>query len=439
MKITKLALVISCVFLLANCGKEDTLIPETEKEQKEQETENPNDSENVVYFTYESNSLNENADEWIILHDQNGDILEYRKVVYGERIGFKVEKDKVPESVTATKFFYFLSGGGFNPDHSLVTYANLESGSIWNRNHNFRNNPNPIIGDFNIRVSNIMGGVRDYSISNSYGNLNTGSTDFEGTAGLQILSLGQIPLYENETYILSLYDNQDNLRYVMIENPVDGMEYEFAFEELPEYDSYFELDNLPENTFSMFMSTGYASEQPDYNLYEHTVSRDLTYGKSNAKVGYLDTFKTYRTYFGIKMDGYSYGYSQMGDKIEELTILPKPSFTIVENSVYNFEFASDQTFIKKTAKWSYNVYGDEPMFTRWTVISPAENPHKIGELPQEILMNYPDFNLDKIELQHVDLFTKSTTVQKEFNSFYGTYVPLSAGVQEVFTMWAPFE
>ncbi|WP_425235285.1 hypothetical protein [Ulvibacterium sp.] len=410
-------LVLSLVFVFTNCSKDETLIPDSDSkeepklEEPKPEPEDPNEPETEVYFTY--SSYPSDADNWIIIHDSEGQLIDYKMIEDGGPVEFLGIKDSIPEKISITEFFYSVDGGN-NPFHSLLTYTDIEPGSVWN---NFHNPPQGnLMGKFSLRIENIPG-LKSNTLSTPRGSLNASDTQVEGDFNNSTLNLIDIPLYENEDYLLSIYDNSDGHKYVFLPKPQDGLDSIIDYSQFLEYDTYLEID-LPTNDFALLYIQGYSSDDPNYFWTGQTLSFNLDFSAPTmTRAGYLDIYEKYRTEFSIRSDGWSYSFSQSGAMVEDIAIPMRPSFTLENASLYDLSFASDKNFITKNTTHSRNFTDGDGIYseTIWYVRSSGNTSHKVGELPEEILLKYPAMNPESLELQSINLITQGFSQQELFN------------------------
>ncbi len=404
---------INCLLLIC-CSKDDSSIKETDSqksplEENPIEEESSSEVEKEIYFTFQS--FRRGWDEWIILHDGNGVLIDYKLVGNAEEVVFKTNPDQIPESIIATR----LQVNTYNEVsyHSFTTFTDLIPGSTWKRPDTMGPDPYTTNGTFDFIVDNVLGGVRSYNRSTSYGIYNPEETIFPGTAGDLSFQLLGNPVIDNENYIFSLYNGLGENKYIIVENPLDKEVFRFDFSELQDYDNYLEID-LPETTTSAYMSTfAFPENEPNYSVAIYQVSGFIGLGMDSVKVGYLDQFSNYGTYVSINMENYSYAFSQTGDRVENVTILPEPIFSLEDSSVFNLRFASDRSYIRKKVNWKYPTDGSSPTM-RWVVFSSGGEGHLVGDLPSEIVEKYPELKLENLELEYMELYTRGQSQQQYF-------------------------
>lgn len=400
-----------------HCAKDepvetDSKIEEPTKPEEESPGEESSEPDTEVYFTY-SSYANSDSNNWVVVHTPEGDLLDYGRVEDGGPLEFRAHKDSIPEKITVTRLFYNIDPGG-NQYHDLLTYEGLSSGHSWN--DVFSSPQRTIIGTFDLRIENIPG-IKGSTLSTNKGALNAADSNIEGNFVNTKLILTGIPIYQNENYSLSIYDNSGGHKYLPIPNPVDASSSVIDYSEFLEFDDYLEID-LPAFDFALLFTYGYAEENPNYALSGQVFGNYLEFNSSGPiRAGYLDNYKNYRTDFSITQGDFSYGFST-NQRLDEINIPSRPSFTLENSSVYDLDFSTDLNFIAKNTRHRFVLFDDNQVntTTRWLVYSASSNNHNIGQLPDEIIMEFPDFNLENLELEAVNLTTKGFSLEETFEN-----------------------
>lgn len=412
MKIITGCLLALSIIVLIGCSKEDSA-PQEEDSKEPPADETPNAEEpagevqNKVYFTYQKSNWADN--EWIILYDHDGNLLDYKKLGDEEEIVFDAPADKQPEHITATKVKIY-EGGDF-PSSYIDTYTDLEPGSIWRRNDYLGPSPSKTGGKFDFVVDSIVGRIRGYTYSASSGMYSAEEIITPPFSGGAFEALGN-PIIENQDYIFSIYDYQGNNRYAIVENPEDGEVFRYNYSEMHTYDSQLKID-IPGEAYIYSWTYGFSESNPNYHYPRFQMSGFIGRATDSVKVGYIDKFAHYATYASINLGDYQYGFSQVGDKPEKITVPPKPAFSLLNPTVYNFEFESDRSFMRKKVIWRY-IPENSPVITTWTIFSPGGESQHVPQLPEEVTEKYPSLFLDKLELQSVALFMQGQSQQECF-------------------------
>lgn len=412
MKLIKTSIFSMLLIFFVNCTEDESPLVNSDNKEDPQPKEDPLEPESAVYFTYSSYAVN-GTDNWIIIHDTDGNLMDYRKVENGGPIEFMKVTDSIPEKITITQVYYDKDSGD-NQSHNLLTFTEIATGSNWNTVLQFPQGTN--IGKFNVSVENIPG-IKGSTLSTERGALNAGDSNTEGNFSNAKLNLLDIPLYQNENYILSIYDNNGGHKYLSIPTPADTSSFTVDYSELLEYDEYLEVD-LPDYDFALLFTYGYNEDNPNFLLAGQAFSNNLDFSSSGLfRAGYLDNYENYRTDFSITLGDFFYGFST-SERLDEISIPSRPLFTLENSSVYDLKFSTDLLPLTKNTRHRY-IFVDEngvQTSTRWVVQSTGSDNHTIGQLPEEIIIEYPNFNLENLKLEVVNLVTKGFTQEETFKN-----------------------
>ncbi|MFH6602938.1 hypothetical protein ACEZ3G_05575 [Maribacter algicola] len=404
MKLKHLIVILLSAGLFSHCSKDENSTSEPDIEGRTQIEEQKLE----LYFSYFGLGSSE-SDNWIIIHDENGKLVDFKKADYGKVLEFTALKDSIPNKISITEFHYFEGYEG-NLSHRLFTYTDIEPGSSLYKPYNY-SIPNNI-GTFDLRIENIPG-VYSHNISIEGGPINPKEVNIEGNLTSNTLVLSEIRLYENEEYVFSIYDKSGNHKYLLLESPVNESDLVFDYSEFKEFDDYFEIPMPPYSSMWLY-SYGYAEDDPNYNFFGQTLSHyQSTDYPDTVRVGYLDKYKKFKTEFNVSLDGFTYNFIKTGNKVENIQVPSKPNYVLRDSSVYDLTFTTD---LKLSSKNSTHTYDNgENIHTQWSVYSSANSFHKVGKLPEEVVSKYPNLNLDKLNILTVTLFTQGYTQQEIFD------------------------
>ena len=223
MKITRLPLILLFVFLLSNCSKSETPIPQPDAGEQPDTEEPPEPQEPIteVYFTLNVLSPRQagsNA-EWVIIHDENGNLLDYKQYEVGDVLKFEAAVDSLTDKISVTELQYIINEDG-NRFHSLSTTTEVLKGSEWTIGTDQEPPTSPTItktGEFDLTVSNIPNPLRKAFPSNvvltsGRGFLGQSASGTGYSHGIEITFNG-VPHYEGfDEYIMSILDANNDLK-----------------------------------------------------------------------------------------------------------------------------------------------------------------------------------------------------------------------------------
>lgn len=426
MKLTKIALFAACIVLFTNCEQEDP-IEEIEKEQEDpkpdpKEPEEPEEPKEVTYFTYKAPDYSDTSesDDWIIIHDQDGKLMDYQPLEKEDILVFK----KMDTALTNTKNLTITTltsrSTATSNAHLLDTHPLVPVGSSWNNKIDTNGFHDESFKDFQLRrevnkniaktrnkksthnvlVNNILG-IEKYNITSAAEGYVT--ANFSPTSGNN-LSLENLELSEGVNYIFFIADSQGGLKHLFFEIDETTQDLNFDYSEFVEFQNIFETP-LPENSYLFAVTRGFESGNADNRGYEMTVETDFN-SPNVSRLGYANGFESYTTSFHLSMNsGYGYRYYEHSTApLNEISILPKPSFSIIDKTPYAYEFNTDIAFISGSTSWKYEEnFSDETyIYTSWSIQIPDTNALSIGQLPEELITAHPKLNLE--QLKHGDTY-----------------------------------
>ncbi|NVN16939.1 hypothetical protein GUA46_01190 [Muricauda sp. HICW] len=402
--------------------------PTGEDEQEEPTTENPEEQEPemVTYFTFEALTNTGDTDDWIIIHDENGVLVDFKPFEFGDIFEFQVpEEQPQPDNLTITFFKYKNSVDG-EMMHNIESYPNIATKSHWQ----YTSDPSATnelpressTGSFNITVENVVSPKYRW-ISDRQGILvATSGPDLPGF--IDNYTHENIPIYDNPDFFFTIYDSNNDLKYYSIENVNDGDDITVDYSDFKSFDSYLEIV-MPDNPSTYQLSSISA-------FFDEEQSIDLSGGKFTSyffaetetpkplKLGYLDSFSKYLSIISFNSDDFLYAYSKFGEKPDEIIIPDNKSITVLDGSISNYQFETNLGFQMKDILWEVKegeIYVDL-IQTTWNVFSAPDFSGTIGEIPEEIQSSYPNLRIDDLILTsttlHLDFITYPDLLQVEF-------------------------
>tara|TARA_R110002167_G_scaffold35569_8_gene113553 strand:- start:2655 stop:3905 length:1251 start_codon:yes stop_codon:yes gene_type:complete len=369
-----------------------------------------------VYFTVNTfpNYNSDLSDDWIIIHDEQGKLLEYRPFESGDQLLFERDSDSLPEFFTVSRLQY--SFNETSKYFEINTSCKTAQKSELNLGSNYVSNIEPLTktGDFDITINNIpvppgkASPIKDI-VSTKIGRLG-GVSSGSAINGLSKLIKTTAKYEKVEDYIVTILDGNDNLRYYNFQNALSQditVDYSNAFQN---FDTYLNVYLPTYSSYNMniagFEDGQVFDQNGGYWLHNIISVIDDEIKTAPLIIGYLDKFKRYRTQFNISMADYNYYISQYGDPLLEIVIPEKPNMTITDQSIENFRFQIDIDFLSAGQRWEYKEGAFETndySQTRWSIEVPYGYEQYIGEIPDEILEKYPTININKLQFKQTSL------------------------------------
>ncbi len=430
MKKIKISFTILVLLISNNCSKESSMQKIPEKVE---------DPQLEIYFTLnvDADIDTSDTDNWLIIHDDKGKLLDYMAYESGSKLVFEAAKDSVTDKITVTEFVFSKDyindlNDGTTPQtkseigivHELRTFTQLEKGSTKNivaLTDNIQNSSEPITsGKMELTIESIPQ-IRSMSISTKKGGV---ANSYSTGPGSDFVSYQHnIDTFQNEDeYFVSIMDGTNSLKYKSFFVPENTANLTLAYSEFEDFDDYFEVD-VPDNiNFSLDIGGFEDSQEPSrfggFSLLQ------VSSGSSNIetkplKFGYLDRFKKFRTIFNVKTEKFRYAFYKYGDKPTKIEVPTRPNLVIENSSISNFQFSSDLNYEEMVHVWSY-IDGPYPFpdysVTKWSVITSSDFSPIIGEIPNEILKRYPKINIAQMEYTEtcINLLTNNN-VQSTFD------------------------
>ena len=401
------------MFLLSACSKSDS--PESPADENSPDEQNMPEEETTadeVYLTINVNQTyhTDQTDNWIIIHNATGMLLDYRAFETGDSMEFKAKPEDITSNLTVTQLT--VMAGDQTTTHSFESKTQVPKGTTLDYGTNsppISPEPHVQLDDFHMTITNIPN-PKKMLLSNKFGNLG-GLGSGTGNGGLWTFERDVTHLEGADEYIIFIIDAFDNYEYYYLNNP-DGaditLDYATDFEV---YDQSIEITLPPHNSYLLQTAGFYEADeigQVDGLWMEDLLSFvDGQVSTDPLKIVYSDRFDKFRTYFNISMDGYTYLKNSFGPAFTDLEIPEKPAFAILDSSLEQFRFETPLTY--QVADWQFYISqgsgstGDY-RFTRWIVEANSRYEPVLGPVPQAITDMYPLMDLDGMKFKQIDLY-----------------------------------
>jgi len=429
MKLLKFLLASTLIFLYINCSKSETPSPMPEPDvdggEEPIEPPTPEEPKNEVYFTFhidESIETGGTQEDWIVLHDNNGGVLDYRPFESTESLVFEKRSDSITNdfSVTLVKIQFLASDPCIGDVwHNIVTYPGIAKGSVWNYAKKSTNHLSPEkTGEFNLEIVDIPGSDTSWVFDHNflsiskfgiYGGDGSTAPNPNGTMTLQRNGLS---LYDNSPYFMSIMDEGLNLKYKMFNTPNANESLSFNYNEFETYDSYLYLPTLPPNTGNKIRLLGQnkdiANSYDKGFLLQELFDSNI---QSPIPLGFLNQFDYYKTFFEIHFENYEYHYNRNGNK-PEISIPDYPTITILNSDIARFDFQINLDYTRKVNNWIKRSNTQSCSYTWWQVHSTQANYPIDIDLPAVIMERYPLLLLGEAKLESSKFYINSDSYDK---------------------------
>ena len=409
-------------FILINCSKETSSPNEPEAEVSEPTPEPmPEELVQEVYFTFnvdDSIPTDESQDDWIILNDNEGALLDYRAFEKGEQLIFEKRSDSIPDTFSVTLLkVQFITADPCNGDvwHSIETFPEIEKGSVWTFSESgIPDNDLPDeLGEFKLTVTDIPGtdGFRLFKSSfvsfQRHEFFSGGTVSPDNTNNTMRLELDEISLFENTRYLVSIMDEGLNLNFKFFENPILGEDVNLNYGEFEQYDTYAFLPSFPPNLGNSFKLLGQTRGMNRSNdrgyLLQQIKNTDI---ENPLPMGFLDEFDYFKTYFSISFENFNYVYNRFGLK-PEITIPGEPILLISNAQIPNFDMGTDFDYIRKVNRWRKGSDTGTCSYTAWGIHSNKINYPKNLIMPEYVIDLYDLLELNDLELSNSTFYLQA--------------------------------
>ncbi|WP_271768866.1 hypothetical protein [Aquimarina algiphila] len=398
-----------------SCSKDDGLVTNSDINN---ETDPINDS--ITYFTLKVNEfyIGEIVNSgYLIINDNEGDILAHTKIENDKEYIFKAKKGEEKESFTVSRFIY--RDRKSSQVNFLSSFFNIKKGTIWNfegseTNRSIANTK--VIGKdtkiLNLKIQNIDG-YSTVGISSNNGSLSTSSSFTSNSIDYDPIVLQN----KQNKFLITVHFELEKSKYFFIDNVQDQQEIIIDGSELKEFDSYIPI-NLPNdgNIYSKNLSANLTPEERFSTTWFSRIESEAT-----SNFGVFENFYDFfiDVYTSNDAENYRYSYIQESPTLESLTIQPySTDFKLINSSLMAFEFTSNQKHNTKSSRWSNridNFVDNKFRYDSWSFRSNELPYQTMPKLPKELLDLYPHFKLEDLVYEETS-FSNGSTYESFFMS-----------------------
>lgn len=401
MRHNRLIPLLGLVFLLMNCTKNDTTIEKPVVEEESELTEPISE----VYYTYKTGCHLETSktDDFLIIHRENGDLLDYKSFEAGDILTFETLDTEIPDKMTVTKLsvYKFEANGNEQTEHSIVTQTEVLKGTIIDHTcvkTTIDPSPqNPTNGSFDLSIINIPASDNEFPIIDMSSSFDARSSGFKGSIvnGLANYEATATFRESGANFLISVLDRNNELKYYFLQNFEDGMDIILDYSEFNYFDSYIDID-VPGSYKTQLTDVEGLTNDTDNKGYRQIMpgSQRMT----PFKLGYLNRFNKFVTFLQIEFNDYGYHFLKAGTKPTAIVIPDKPMFSVQDESIQNFRFTTDlEAYSTINPTWKTPIDETSNISTWWSVSYNKGYLPIIGNLPDAITQLYPEINLEELE------------------------------------------
>lgn len=240
---------------LTSCSKtEEKMFPENQQNTnvEEEEEEEPGGVPEQITETYFTLNVapdwlsEDSIDNWIIIHDENGELLAHKNFANGITLTFEALQKEVTDIIHVTTLNVVTSTDS-TKEYRIKTHTGIPKNSTWSFKKSVLNTlpltPNPKVGTFDIFVENLPNIHRHYlsginNISNAISEITTSDLQLAHWK----LHIKNTDLHEQDHYILIILDENQSLKYIELEDIQDQETLHLDYHDFNDFDDYLNIE-----------------------------------------------------------------------------------------------------------------------------------------------------------------------------------------------------
>ncbi|MEB2775099.1 hypothetical protein SYJ56_07260 [Algoriphagus sp. D3-2-R+10] len=334
------------------------------------------------------------SEVWLILHDLEGNPIDYEKVGLGGKAEFDVDRKQ------RYHLSLYMRTTSFDMDINFIqTYTNIKATRdiTFGLSRTGYSIPEPT-GNFDVTIKLSDYGNTAYT-STSFNTYNPITNFLE--YDIQLIA----PIYPNEKKYLVTAESKGESRYTFITDPVKDKSYIFDFESLKTFDKVISIGDI--SSTNIYYSVNAMNEMDGFYLSGYLVSSNK-FGSSSLELGYLNEFQIYSTSVNAsqRTDAKTTSnYYKIGEIPEKINLLDIPEIQVQKKQVTDFSvslFTGSTDYVVVFDYPNLSTYPEPIKNVRWFVYGNSSTFNL--ELPEEIKNTYPLLSdLNKLQLESVDI------------------------------------
>ena len=407
-------LTIFAFSILLSCSQQEPL-PEVEEK---------------IVFTYDLTDISSPGRNiyWIIAHDSEGNLLDYKEFTTGDLVELKGPED-LSGDIAVTLFTVRASDEEYA---SVETFADIPIGSIFH----------PIPVDFGVdlirgsRLEDVRFKITDIpedwyiEVSNSFGSWGSGTYD-----------------EFNATYITDIDDFENNTGFLITasspsKNPLQLLvapagDTSVSFNDLLPFAKYVSFDFPTTGPNASVTSKIHDNEYLDlgfrssYLPWMGVEMRSLPQVNSLA-LGLLDGSNSHTVEVNVSYTNYGFSYSQVGENPSGFSFPTEPIVTSGGMEAFDLQYQSTQPVLWRSSFYSKRSFNSGNKSMIYYYYARGEKSVLIS-LPEELQALYPDFNLKDLEHFKTDFHFEGPEYLQYVNLLIGQRPPRYVGNK--FSQW----
>lgn len=364
--------------------------------------------------------LSYNSDFWIVLTNDDGEILTDSLIRTGGKVDFIEHVSEISDYLG----IYFFKIFHESKSYSVEAILNIEKGSTLSFNNTW-NHGNPEIGTVDVEITNFPNtylGINLLATSNTQGFAHKSSETIDSDPYDLVVDTIRFKMSivkENDTLLIGNSFKDNDPRYLKIEGVNDGESYLFDFvEDFIPYNQIVTHEAPPSDNFRIKSFVfGYKDQSSFYTSMRYT-----SWSYRFTQFGYVNGFDNYKTIYGVGgLQGYDeVGFVKRGEAVnsEELE-LPQYSVSITDTTFINFDYSYTRALAYRKATWT-----SEDRESNLYIYEDLTNKCKqLSNLPDKISSQYDFINLDKLDFVQCEFIenVEGFSYTNYFGEIYSNY------------------
>lgn len=359
----------------------------------------------------ETEYLEENGPAWILLHDMEGNPLDFKPFSNNISLVFEIEKKEERIHVTIVKKREGDSFDRYNVE--TITSVDTKSEFILGLKKPLRINSFDPNGEFEVLVSHQQH-LNSTFISNSEGHT-SGSAIFGGFQSSAKMTLSQ----NSQNYFASTRSDSEEIRYSFISQPQNGQQVNLTFSQMQTFDKVLKI---PYYQVGSLIYTVKVLEKVDGNWKESFwLNTNIKEGEpaiDDYQIGYLNQFETYETIIRATVSSQTVaGLVKIGKAPTTLQLPLSKNIEMISSKISNPEINSDMAYNNWWGDWRLRD-GSGNLTVIWTVWG-KDSGFKLKAFPLEFTTNHPQFSdLESFQLISMKLMQSHLDYENLVKSKY---------------------
>ncbi|WP_194975315.1 hypothetical protein [Aquiflexum lacus] len=354
--------------------------------------ETPNNlSKQAFNIRIEADYLEENEPAWILLHDMEGNPLDFKPFSNNVNLAFEIDSNEERVLVTVVKKRDRESFDRYIVE--TITSVDSKKEFVLGLKKPLRSNSFDPNGEFEVIVSHQQH-LNSTFISNSEGHT-SGSAIFGGFQSSAKMTLSQ----NSQNYFASTRSDSEEIRYSFISQPQNGQQVNLTFSQMQTFDKvlkipYYQVGSLIYTVKVLEKVAGNWKE----SFWLNTNIQEGHPAIDDYQIGYLNRFETYETFIRATISSQTVaGLVKIGKAPTTLQLPLSKNIDMISSKISNPEINSDMVYNNWSGDWRLRD-GSGNLTVMWTVWG-KDSGFKLKAFPLEFTTDHPQFsNLESFQL-----------------------------------------